>query len=133
MSPLAKIGNPLMIVNCTPHPIDVYPADTPGIVDPAKHHPLLTIEPNGLPARLAEVVLDGAGLAPRTGAEAAIVVRVEYGHVTGLPSTHPRTWYVVSLPVALALPARRDLLVPYRQVRNAAGTVVGCRALARPE
>ena len=121
-----------MIINCTPHSIDVYPADTPGVVD-ARHVPLLSLPPSGEVARLDEVVLDDVCLAPRTGAEAVVVTRVEYGHAVGLPDVAPKTWYLVSLPLALALPGRRDLLVSYRQVRNAAGTVVGCRGLARPE
>lgn len=41
--------------------------------------------------------------------------------------------YIVSLVVALGLADRRsDLLVPYREARNAFGTVIGCRSLARP-
>src|SRR5690606_21801853 len=31
---------------------------------------------------------------------------------------------------ALAAPGRRDLLIPHDQVRNPAGTVIGCRTLA---
>lgn len=121
-----------MIINCTPHSIDVYDAETPAIVDPERHTPTITLPPSGEVARIDERVLDDDRLAPRTGAEAVPVLFVEYGHVTGLPDVRPKVWYVVSLPVALALPGRRDLLVPYRQVRNAAGTVVGCRSLARP-
>jgi len=121
-----------MIVNLTPHPIDVYPGDVPGIVDPERHTPLISFPPSGIVARLGEVVLDDLKLAPRTGAEAVRITRVEYGHATDLPDVKPKTWYIVSLPLALALPGRRDLLVSYRQVRNAAGTVVGCRGLARP-
>lgn len=120
-----------MIINLTPHVIDVYGPDVPS---PVAHgqRPILSIAPEPVPARLDEVVVDEGGLAPRTGAEAVPVTFVEYGHATGLPPVRPKVWYVVSLPLALALPARRDLLVPYRQVRNAAGTVVGCRGLARP-
>jgi hypothetical protein len=120
-----------MIINLTPHAIDVY---GPEVATPVAdgQRPTLSIAPEPVPARIDEVVVDEGGLAPRTGAEAVPVIFVEYGHVTGLPPVRPKTWYVVSLPVALALPGRRDLLVPYRQVRNAAGTVVGCRGLARP-
>jgi hypothetical protein len=58
---------------------------------------------------------------------------VEYGHAEDLPSQHDGISFVVSLPVALALsPRRGDLLVPYREVRNASGTVIGCRQLAQP-
>lgn len=120
-----------MIINCTPHTIDVYPPDAPNVVD-ERHAPVLRIAPGGDVARISEQVLDEGGLAPRTGAEAVPITFVEYGHVIGLPPVRPKTWYVVSLPLALAMPGRRDLLVSYRQVRNAAGTVVGCRGLARP-
>jgi hypothetical protein len=123
----------MMIVNCTPHAIDVYAPDVPGIVDPQRHTPVFSFEPSGIVARLSEVVLDDLRLAPRVGAEAVKITRVEYGHAMDLPPVRPKTWYVVGLPLALALPGRRDLLVSYRQVRNAAGTIVGCRGLARPE
>jgi hypothetical protein len=42
------------------------------------------------------------------------------------------TWFVVSLPLALIAKDRGDLLVPWRQVRDPSGTVIGCRILARP-
>lgn len=127
LSPLPK-GTQTMIINCTPHVIDIYDTDDP---DDPDARPILSIPPSVAVARIAEEVLDGK-LAPRVGAEATPVIFVEYGHVIGLPATRSKTWYVVSLPVALAMPGRLDLLVPYRQVRNAAGTVVGCRALAAP-
>ena len=120
-----------MILNLTPHVIDVYAADVPTTVTGA-HRPILTIDPEPVPARLAEAVVDGRRFAPRTGAEAVPVTFVEYGHAEGLPFVRPKVWLVVNLVVALALPRRPDLLVPYRQVRNAAGTIVGCRGLARP-
>jgi len=121
-----------MIINCTPHPIDVYAPDVPSVVDPERHTPLLRIDPSGTVARLAEAVVGDLPMAPRVGVEAVPITRVEYGHAIGLPDVRPKTWYIVSLPLALALPGRPDLLVSYRQVRNSAGTVVGCRGLARP-
>ena len=46
---------------------------------------------------------------------------------------HPTTWYMVSLALALSQAGYRpDLLVPYREVRNREGTIIGCRSLARP-
>jgi hypothetical protein len=121
-----------MIINCTPHSVDIYRPDAPSIVsDDGRFIVELSLPPSGNVARITEEVIPGQ-LAPRVGAEAALVVFVEYGHVTGLPDVRPKTWYLVNLPVALALPARRDLLVGYRQVRNAAGAIVGCRALAAP-
>lgn len=119
-----------MIINCTPHVIDVYGADAPGIVSDSDR-PYLSIAPSGDVARISEAVLDSKPARPR-GAEAVEVFRVEYGHVTGLPDPWFGVWLVVSLPLALAVPGRHDLLVPWRQVRNARGTVVGCRGFARP-
>lgn len=122
-----------MIINCTPHVVDVYGPDAPGTIpEGAEVAVVLSIPPSGMVARIDERLLDGFNLAPRAGAEAVEVLRVEYGHVIGLPDVKPKAWYVVSLPVALAVPARPDLLVPYRQVRNARGTVIGCRGFARP-
>lgn len=107
-----------MIKNLTPHSINLY-----GNED----HPVQVIPPEEKPARLATIEL-GTNLIAGGGS----VELVEFGHVNGLPQPEPDTWYVVSLPVALALPGRSDLLVPYLEVRNDAGTVVGCRFLAMP-
>src|SRR5512138_3154789 len=114
-----------MIVNLTPHPIDIYAPDVSGAV-PDGVEPIRSIAPEPVPARLSEAVLDVAAV------EDIPLTYVEYGLAVSLPEPERGTWLVVALPVALARPDRRDLLIPYRLVRNAAGTVVGCRGLARP-
>jgi len=116
-----------MIVNLTPHAIDLYPPGVPTTLRP-EDYPYATFDPAGRSARIAEEVV--GDVAPQPGMPGFTLV--EYGHVIDLPEPVEGTAYVVSLPVALALPGRRDLLVPWRQVRNTAGTVVGCRGLARP-
>lgn len=62
--------------------------------------------------------------------------RVVFTTVYGLPAPRKDVFYIVPLVTAIAVqaeaPARTDLLVPYEQVRNAEGTVVGCRTLAQP-
>lgn len=118
--------------NLTPHPIRLYSPETPDRIDPADHEPHRVIDrsTDHLPARLAEhLVEDGPNL------ERAAIGWVEYGDLTQpLPTPEDGTWYIVPLVVALALARdeRGDLLVPYREVRNLDGTVIGCRMLARP-
>lgn len=122
---------PQQLRNLTPHPLYVYPVDTPDVVDPDQVEPYLTIAPDGAVARLAMIDLgtqhEGIGVP---------VEYVEIGRylVDRLPPPAPGQWLVVSLPVVLSDVGRGrpDLLVPYREVRNARGTVVGCRMLARP-
>lgn len=128
-----------MIVNLTPHHIDLFDPGAPDVVatTPAGiplTAPVARIERSGLVARIAERVIEEHRVSPRSGAEMlpAGIVHVEYGHVTDLPDVRDKVWYVVSLATALAVPRRPDLLVPWRQVRNVAGTVIGCRGLARP-
>jgi hypothetical protein len=53
------------------------------------------------------------------------------GEVTDLPPARPGVAYVVSRVVAEAATDREDLLVPDDAVRDDAGRIVGCRALAR--
>jgi hypothetical protein len=126
-----------MIINLTPHAIDIYPAGTPDVIDPGfSHLPTVTLPPSGNVARIREQRLpDVTGV---YGAEALTMAGLEgildvaFGHVINLPDAKPATWYVVSLACALAVPRRHDLLVPYEQLRNDVGTVVGCRRLARP-
>lgn len=128
-----------MLVNLTPHPINLYAADAPDVLDPAsalaQEWLRLTIRPTGTPARINERPNRPKH---RYGAETLRrnnlpgIIDVEYGHISNLPAGRPQTWYVVSLACALAVPGRSDLVVPYWQVRNDEGTVIGCRGLARP-
>lgn len=121
------------LINLTPHAMHVYAPDTPDRIDPADHDAILVIEPSGTTARLAETPLGDWPL------DGITVAQVDYTGVTGLPdyagpmdSRDRETWYLVSLVTALAATHRGDLLVPYGEVRNHAGQVIGCRAFARP-
>ena len=112
-----------MILNLTPHPIRLYSAEREDGIDDLEPHLREVIPPEETPARLATIEL-GGGMWPEL---------VEFGHAQDLPSKRDGVHYIVSLVVALALAHRRsDLLVPYREVRNASGTVIGCRSLAQP-
>ncbi len=131
-----------MIVNLTPHPLNIYPNDCGDRVDPREVKPLFTVAPSGRSARLAAEDLGKAfedcfdGQTPAESFTTVVVEYVNHGSVYGLPPADEhkphRTWYVVALVVALAAHDRTDLLVPYREVRNLDGTVIGCRQLARP-
>ncbi|NUP15375.1 MAG: hypothetical protein HOZ81_04585 [Streptomyces sp.] len=114
-----------MILNLTPHPIRLYSNEREDGIDDLEPHLRRVIEPEGKPARLATIEL---------GTQADGRELVEYGHAHDLPPKRDGVQYVVSLVVALSLATRgrNDLLVPYREVRNASGTVIGCRQLAQP-
>ncbi len=129
----------MSITNLTPHPIRIYGWDVPDKFDPSEHEPQFVLEPSGAVARIGEIELG-------TQTMRGVPVRVEYvefHHANGLPPKYDNwdnntDWYVVSLALALSLvgeniPGRRnDLLVPFREVRNLDGTVIGCRSLALP-
>lgn len=116
-----------MILNLTPHPIRLYAGEREDGSDDLENGLILVIEPEDTPARLSMIEL---GTEFREGLP---VERVDYGRAYGVPLPQEGVSCVVSLPVALALASRRsDLLVPYREVRNASGTVIGCRQLAQP-
>lgn len=132
-----------MIINLTPHSIDIYGEDAPDVIATGPggvplRKPVTTLPASGRVARITEQEIGQVyPHGTRTTLPAGVTL-VEYGHVIELPpvtsdpNNREQTWYVVSLATALAVPGRPDLLVPWRQVRNAAGTVVGCRGLARP-
>lgn len=109
----------MTLVNLTPHPIAIYGnreiAEGPGEVIP----------PSGTVVRVATI-----DLGTQSGADAAYEL-VEYGHLDGLPPQQRGTTYIVSLVAALAARGRADLLAPYVEVRNEAGTMIGCRYLQR--
>ncbi|MFD7997323.1 hypothetical protein [Streptomyces mexicanus] len=112
-----------MILNLTPHPIRLYTDEREDGVDDLELHLREVIEPEPVPTRLATIELGGG----------ITFEMVEFGHAQNLPPRRDGYHYIVSLVVALALADRRsDLLVPYREVRNSSGTVIGCRSLAQP-
>lgn len=112
-----------MILNLTPHPIRLYWSEREDGVDDLEPYLREVIEPEATPARLATIEVS-SGMWPEL---------IEFGHAQNLPPKRDGCQYIVSLVVALALADRRsDLLVPYREVRNASGTVIGCRSLAQP-
>lgn len=124
------------VLNLTPHSITVYAPQAPDRAEPGDLYPAGILPVAGPPARIeaaygdsAELVIDDGlvsgcfGIPTRT---------VQYAsRVVNLPDPVPGTLHLVSLPVALAAAGRADLLVVDREVRNLAGTVIGCRALAR--
>lgn len=128
----------MTIVNLTPHPIRIYHPNVPDRIDvDGEHEPLCTIEPSGRLARLGMDELSLHAVVQHSGLPIPLEC-VDYGDLTGLPDWDgsadgetPRTFLLVPLVVALAARGRLDLLVPYREVRNPTGTVIGCRALAR--
>lgn len=113
-----------MILNLTPHPIRLYDAGRADGIDDLDLHLREVIEPEETPARLAMTELgpDGDG-----------VEKVAYESATGLPVPRLGVRLVVSLVVGIAMANQRDdLIVPYREVRNSSGSVIGCRAFAHP-
>lgn len=104
-----------MIVNLTPHEVRVIRDGHDDVVFPASGDVarLSTIE-------LGDVQVDGE-----------LVQLVEFHHLLKPPPRQAGVWYIVSLPTALASP-RGDFLVPYDEVRDTGGRIIGCRTLARP-
>ncbi|MFJ4428801.1 hypothetical protein [Streptomyces bobili] len=112
-----------MILNLTPHPIRLYDPEREDGIDDLEPHLRRVIEPEATPARLATIELSGG----------ITFELVEFRHAQNLPPKRDGYQYIVSLVVALAVADQRtDLLVPYREVRNSNGTVIGCRSLAQP-
>ena len=107
------------VINLTPHEVRLVGED--GKV-------LIAFPPSGQVARLVEE----EEKLPSLSVEGTFVPlrRKKFGRVENLPSPQEGTLYIVSLPVAQAMPERHDLLVPHKPVRDEKGRVVGARALA---
>ncbi|MBT9252153.1 MAG: hypothetical protein KM296_00355 [Brockia lithotrophica] len=106
----------MKVVNLTPHALNLVSSEGETVA---------TIPPSGVVARVStqkekvcEITVNGAPVP---------VQQTKFGKVTGLPDPEPGVLYVVSLPVAQALPEREDLLVVDDLVRDAEGRVVGAR------
>lgn len=104
------------IINLTPHAINILSAD---------NQPVVTIEPSGSLARLS-TSRECIGTINGIPVNATIM-----GELTGLPDPEPGVVYVVSLAAAKAVPDRDDVFVTDDAVRDEAGRIIGCRALAR--
>jgi hypothetical protein len=115
----------MQIHNLTPHPITLYAADTPDRIDPEQYTPIDVIPVSEIypPARMDTSV---ALTAEESGSGFPVVV---YG-ATALPEPETGVYYIVALPVALAV-QRPDLLTVGETVRNQTGTIIGARGLQR--
>lgn len=132
------------LINLTPHPIRIYTQEVPSKLTDIDEGLVTIIPPSGEVARLASEEPRGVSYAgswvqyenAEFGSAHIQLDRVVFTTVYGLPVPRQDVFYIVPLVTAIAVqaeaPARTDLLVPYEQVRNAEGTVVGCRTLAQP-
>lgn len=59
------------------------------------------------------------------------VNKTEYGKVIDLPESAEDTIYIVSVLTAQAAKGRKDLYIVDDTVRDNAGRIIGCRALAQ--
>jgi hypothetical protein len=112
------------LVNLTPHPIAIYGDQT------LEQGPRTVIPPTAPAARLATIELGTQQLPYWDENDALTYELVEYGKAHDLPPRQDGRYLIVSLVVALAV-HRDDLLAPYVEVRNAEGTMVGCRFLQK--
>lgn len=117
-----ELKSEMNIVNLTPHPINIVSDD-----GEITH----TFPPSGDVLRLETQDFTGThGMDNRLDSEGVPNVEIAWGSLGDQPQPEPDTRYIVSLPCILAQP-RLDYLVPFDEVRDEAGRIVGCRALAR--
>jgi len=102
----------MKMINLTPHPIVIINGGE-----------TVTLPPSGMVARVTECEREINQI------NGVPVVKIEYGNVTGLPEPAADTIYIVSAMVAQAV-NRIDLFYPARLVRDDAGRIIGCGALA---
>jgi len=109
-----------MLINMTPHAVNIIAED--GAV---------TVPPSGVVPR---VTWDrrGCGTMAVEGIEVPVTAYSGDPHVDPpLPDEQEGVLLLVARVVAEAVPGRGDLVVPDGLVRDEAGRVVGCRALGR--
>jgi len=118
------------IINLTPHSVLIFEPNTPDRIFIEQLNDYLVVKTflaSSEPLRLKEEYVGNSSV------DDQMIYNVQYGHLTFEPPQEPDTYYIVSIATALACRGwRTDFLVPYLEVRNIDGTVIGCRALARP-
>jgi hypothetical protein len=107
-----------MLRNLTAHPVTIV-GEGDSIVLPA----------SSSPPRIADEVVRSSSVV--VGQLDVPVRDIAAGNVLGLPEPCDDVLFVVARIVAAACPDRPDLVVPFEDVRDHAGRVIGCRALAR--
>lgn len=123
-----------MIINCTPHDVDIYTPSGCYMRDGCLYRredeiefpqPFRTYPAAKEPTRVtfAQKVEDMA--------DGILVYRWFPEEVVNLPDPKPGTYYVVSKMLAQACPERKDLIFPGTLVRNESGDVVGCIDFSR--
>ena len=108
----------MTIVNLTPHSLSFMDGE---------NNVVLSVPSSGV-ARASQTrertgALEVGGVSIPTNA-------CSYGQVTGLPDPVEGTVYVVSALTAQAVPDRQDVFIVDDAVRDEAGRIIGCRALA---
>jgi hypothetical protein len=87
---------------------------------------LARFAPDGPPIRLSTKV---ASIQPSADVKGFPLSLVVYGAAEDAPVRDEENIYIVSLPTALAA-NRDDFLVPFDEVRDEFGRIIGCRGLA---
>lgn len=122
----------MTLINLTPHPIRVYENATPDRGAELVDGLLFTVPPAEKPARIAMIDLGTLGYAfDETSGRSTWIDWQQFGQCHDMPVQIPGTTYIVSLVVALSLAGRDDVIFPVAEVRNAEGTVIGCRGFGR--
>ena len=111
-----------MIINCTPHDINLY----------RYGKCYMTIIPSGDIARVEQKDI-ALGLIEEKLSDGSVYVvpiyKTVYGAVTGLPEQKEGTYYIVSTLVAQVCKQRADLLTPKQYVRDKNNRIIGCLGL----
>ena len=123
-----------MVINCTPHDVDIYTPSNCYIRDGSLYlrdaenefpQPFLTYPAAKEPARVT-FIQKPAGMA-----DGILIYRWAPNEIVNLPGPNPDTYYIVSKMLAQACPERKDLIFPGTLVRDADDYVVGCIDFSR--
>ena len=124
-----------MILNYTPHTIDIYrrqdvvPDFGRGFVPRHGAKPRFSIPSSGIARVASSETVAGE-------VEGVPLVRMQFGRLEGLPRPSLNTWLVVSAITAQAARAQGrstdDLLLTTGLVRDDDGRILGCTAFAKP-
>lgn len=112
----SEVNAPVQMINLTPHEVTFYDSDGVTV--------LSTVPSSGVARakQLRETIGDVNGIP---------VCKTSYGAVEGLPSPKSNTIYIVSVLTAQAALDRNDLYIVDDTVRDDAGRILGCKALAK--